>query len=175
AGRETAGARREALRKTADYTNAVSAAANAEQLAQRARDAENTATRSANRAQEAKDAVGPAADNVQSAAEDLEGAERTVVATADNVAAQAVSAGLAELTSRHLPTRDNPRLRQGARLRAAATKEAVKLMTTHAGEVAALETATGKAAEARAQLAEAEEHARRQETSVADAVQATAE
>ena len=172
--RKTAEARREALRKTAGYNNAVSAAANADQMARRATDAETTAARSANRAGEAQSAVVPAAGNVRSAAEDLESAERTVVSTADNVAAQAVSAGLTELTGRHLATRDIPRLRQGARLRAAAAWEAVKLITTHAGTVAVLEIATDKAAEARTQLAAAEADARRQETAVADAVQSTA-
>ena len=118
AQRKTAEARREALRKTADYTNAVSAAANAEQLSRRATDAERQ------RPAPQTVRVKPRMPSVllrrtrAHAAEDLESAERAVLATADNIDAQAVSAGLTELTVRHLPTRDIPRLRQGARLRA---------------------------------------------------------
>ena len=120
--RKTAEVRRETLQNSARYTNAVSAAANAEQLAHRAADAETTAGRSATRAMQAHGAVGPAAENLRFAAEDLDSAERAVVSTADKVAARAPSAGLAELTAQHLPARDVPRLRQGARLRAAAAR-----------------------------------------------------
>jgi hypothetical protein len=172
--RETAEARREALQKTAAYTDAVSAAANAEQLAQRAREAGATAVRSVDRATEAEDAVGPAADSAQSAAEDLESAERSVLTSAGKLTAQSASAGLAELTARHLPSRDIPRLRQGARFRVIAAKEAVKLMNVHAKALTALETETGRAAEARARLAEAQEEALRHENAIADAVQVTA-
>jgi SbcC/RAD50-like, Walker B motif len=175
AERSTAEARREALQDTAAYTSAVSATANAEQLSLRAGEAEATAARSADRARQAQNAVGPAEENAGHAEDDLASAEQAVLSTADKVATQAVGAGLTELTAQHLPARDIPRLRQGARLRVSAAQEAAKLMTTHAEALAALDTATAKAAEARTQLAEAEADARRQESAIADAVQSTAE
>jgi hypothetical protein len=174
AERRTAEERREALQDTAAYTDALSAAANAEQLAQRATDAETIADRSAGRATEAADAVGPAAENARSAAEDLDLAERNVASIAAEVTAQAAGAGLSELTTQFLPAWDIPRLRQGAKLRATAAHEAIKLMNTHANALTALESATGKAAEAHIHLAEAEAEALQHENAIADTVQATA-
>jgi Putative exonuclease SbcCD, C subunit len=175
AERRTAEARREALQDTAAYSDAVSAAANAEQLVQRTATAEETADRSAVRAEEAQDAVGPAEEDVRSAGDDLDSAERTVESIAGRVTGQAASAGLTELTAQHLPAQDVPRLRQGAQLRTAAARQAANLMSVHAAALTALETASGKAADARTRLDEAEEEARQHEGAIADAIQRIAE
>src|SRR5205823_388506 len=114
---QVAVAQREALRDSQAYQDAVSASLNAQQLAERADATQRTAGRSRQRADQAQRAIGPAAARQAEADGNFDGAERAVVAAADQVARYADEAGLVEVSARFLPDRDTERLRQAARLR----------------------------------------------------------
>jgi hypothetical protein len=170
-----AAAQREALRDSQSYQDAVSASLNAQQLADRADDAETTARRSRRRADEAQEAIEPAEARLAVAGENLDGAERAVVTAAGNVARHADDAGLVEVTARFLPDRDTERLRQAARLRGTAADEARRRIAVHAKALADHDTAAARTREARDLAAKAQRVAEKRERAAEDAITAVAE
>ena len=168
--RLTAFAQREALRESAAYQDALSAMANAQQLAEQATSAEKTANRSEQRAQKARDAIGPAERKLESSEKDLSSAERAVATASDKVSAQAAGAGLPDLTARYLPDRDTARLRQAAQLRVKAAKKASELIREHSEAVDTAGTAAEKAGAARTRLSKAQRVAAERESAIESAI-----
>ncbi len=173
--RRIADAQREALRDSQAYQDAVSASLNVQQLAERADDADEHAKRSGERAAEAQRAVAPAQAQLHRAQNALGEAEREVAKAAGDLAGQAVSAGLVDVTAQHLPNRDTERLRQAARLRVSAAEEARRRIEGHAKTASALESAAETARIARTRLEKAELEAAARERSVETAIIAVAE
>jgi len=173
--RRIADAQREALRDSQAYQDAVSASLNAQQLGERADDAEEHAERSGQRAGEAQRAIAPAQAHLGSAQDALGEAEREVGKAAGDLAGQAASVGLVDITAQYLPNRDTERLRQAARLRVSAAAEARRRIEVHAKAVGALESAAEKARTARTRLQKAELEAAERERGVETAITAVAE
>ncbi|MGH3418671.1 MAG: hypothetical protein ACRDOD_03620, partial [Streptosporangiaceae bacterium] len=172
---QLAAAKREALRDSQVYQDAVSASMNAQQLAERADAAEKTSVRSRRRADEAQRAIGPAEAHLAEAGKNLDRAERAVVTAADNVARHADDAGLVEVTARFLADRDTERMRQAARLRGTAAEEARRRIAVHAKAVTECDAATRRAGEARGRAARAQRLAAERERAVEGAITAVAE
>ena len=168
--RLTAFAQREALRESAAYQDALSAMANAQQLAEQATSAEKTADRSEQRAQKAREAIGPAEQKLESSEKDLSSAERAVATASDKVSAQAAGAGLTDLTARYLPDRDTARLRQAAQLRVKAARKASELIGEHSKAVGIAGTAADKAGAARTRLSKAQRAAAERESAIESAI-----
>ena len=94
---------------------------------------------------------------------------------ADQVSAHAAEAGLADITSQHLPERDTARLRQAARLRKSAARQADKLIEAHAKTLGKAEAARPKPPPRGPGWAEAEQNAADKDADVEAAITATAE
>lgn len=170
----TAAARRDALRDSHAYQDAISATANAQQLAEGANRAEGIAKRSRERAKEAQRAIAPAEERFASAQDALVDAEREVVTAVDRVAGHAGKAGLVDITARFLPDRDTERLRQAARLRVTAAGEARRRIEAHASAVRALDSAAEKAREVHGRAGKAQLEAAERERGVESAITAVA-
>lgn len=124
-------AERETLLEQDAYKDAMSAVANARQLADQASRAEATANRSQQRASKAQADILPAQQRLKVARKNLDSAERSVETAAVAVSAHAAKAGLADVTAQHLAERDTARLRQASRLRTAAARRADELLENH--------------------------------------------
>jgi uncharacterized protein (TIGR02680 family) len=168
-------AERETLQEQDAYKDAISAVANARQLAEQATQAEKTAERTQQRARKAQADILPAQQRLSTARENLDSAERAVGTAADTVTAHAAEAGLAEVTAEHLAERDTARLRQASRLRTAAARRADELLEAHAKALGNAETAATEAAKARARLGQAEQTAAEKQTGVEAAITTTAD
>jgi hypothetical protein len=171
----TAAARRDALQQSQAYQDAASAAANTQQLAERADQAAEIARRSGQRADEAQAAIAPAQGQRSAAESQLSSAERAVVSAADKVARWAEQAGLVEITARFLGERDTARLRQAASLRAAAADDARRLIEAHADAMRASDAEADKARGARERAALARQAAADRDAAVEHAITAVAE
>ncbi|WP_433007921.1 TIGR02680 family protein [Kribbella sp. CA-294648] len=121
-------AEREALRERQDYQDAVSAIANAEQLAERAGDLARTAERSRTRADEAAANIEPARRQLEEARESVSDAELQVDDATGHIAGHAHPAGLVDLTARFLPNRDAARLTQAGDQRSRHIEQALRLL-----------------------------------------------
>jgi len=152
-------AERETLQEQDAYKDAVSAVANARQLAEQASQAEATANRSQQRARKAEADILPAQQWLNEAGENLDSAERSVATAAEAVSAHAAKAGLADVTAQHLAERDTARLRQASRLRTAAARRADELIETHSKALGQAEAAATEAAKVRNRLGQAEQTA----------------
>jgi len=170
-----AAAERETLQEQDAYKDAVSAVANARQLAEQATQAEATATRSEQRASKAQAAVLPARQQLEAARKHLHSAECSVEAAADAVAALATQAGLANVTAQHLAERDTARLRQASRLRTVAARRADDLLETHLRTLGKVEAAATEAAKVRNRLGQAEQRAAKKSAEVEAAITTTAD
>ena len=168
-------AERETLREQDAYKDAVSAVANARQLAEQASQAETTAKRSEQRAGKAQADVLPAQQRLKEARENLDSAERSVETAADAVSAHAADAGLANVTVQHLPERDTARMRQASRLRAAAARRADELIETHSKALGKAEAAAAEATKVRNRLGQAELAAAEKNGAVETAIATTAD
>jgi hypothetical protein len=167
---QLATAERETLQEQDSYKDAISAVANARQLAEQASQAEATADRSQQRARKAQADVLPAQQRLKIARENLDSAERAVETGAGAVSTHAAKAGLADVTAQHLAERDTARLRQASRLRIAAARRADELIETHSKALGKAETAVIEAAKARNRLGRAEQTAVEKNTEVEDAI-----
>jgi uncharacterized protein (TIGR02680 family) len=168
--RLTATARRDALQQTSAYEDARSARVNAQQLAERAGDADELAGRSEGGARKAAASVATAKQQLDKTNENLISAERRMVAVADQVTSQAAEAGLAGMTARYLPDYDTARLRQAASLRTAAASRAVELIDAHGKATRTLATAAERTSAARGRLTKAHRLAAERETAVENAI-----
>jgi hypothetical protein len=92
-----------------------------------------------------------------------------------NVAGCAEQAGLIDVTAQFLPGGDTERLRQAARLRVAAAREARRRIEAHAKAVNVLDAAAEKAREARRRAGKAQREAAECERGVEHAITAVAE
>jgi uncharacterized protein (TIGR02680 family) len=171
----TASAERDVLQDRKAYQDAISAVANAKQLAEQAAQAEQTAERSERRAGEAQKAVLPAQQQLKKASQNLESVERSVVTAADQVSAHAADSGLTDVTAAHLPDRDTARLRQAVQLRTAAARQANKLIESYNTALGKADIAATEAAAARTRLGQAEETAANKEAAVETAITAAAQ
>jgi uncharacterized protein (TIGR02680 family) len=172
---QLATAEREALQEQDAYKDAVSAVANARQLADRASQAETTAKRSEQRASKAQADVLPAQQRLKAARENLDSAERSVETAADAVSAHATKAGLADVTAQHLAERDTARLRQASRLRTAAARRADELIEAHSKALGKAEATATEAAKVRNRLGQAEQTAAEKNAEVEAAITTTAD
>jgi uncharacterized protein (TIGR02680 family) len=168
-------AERETLQEQDAYKDAISAVANARQLAEQASRAETTANRSQQRARKAQADVLPAQQRLKAARENLDSAERSVETAADTVSAHAAKAGLAEVTAQHVVERDTARLRQAARLRTASARRADELIETHSKALGKAETAATEAGKVRKRLGQAEQTAAEKNAEVEVAITITAD
>jgi uncharacterized protein (TIGR02680 family) len=168
-------AERETLQEQDAYKDAVSAVANARQLAEQASQAEKTAERSRQRASQAQAAILPAQQRLEGASQKLESAERSVETAADAVSAHATKAGLTDVTAQHLAERDTARLRQASRLRTAAARRADELIESHSKALGKAEAAATEAAKVRNRLGQAEKTAAEKNAEVENAITTTAD
>lgn len=170
-----AAAERETLQEQDAYKDAMSAVANARQLAEQASHAEATANRSQQRASKAQADILPAQQRLKVARENLGSAERSVETAAVAVSAHAAKAGLADVTAQHLAERDTARLRQASRLRTAAARQADELIETHSKALGKAEAAATEAAKARKRLSQAKQTAAEKGAHVEAAITTTAD
>ena len=168
-------AERETLQEQDAYKDAISAVANARQLADHASQAETTANRSQQRARKAQADVLPAQQRLEAARENLNSAERSVETAADTVSAHAAKAGLADVTAQHVVERDTARLRQAARLRTTAARRADELIETHSKALGKAETEATEAGKVRKRLGQAEQTAAEKNSEVEAAITITAD
>ena len=168
-------AERETLQEQDAYKDAISAVANARQLAEQASQAETTANRSQQRARKAQADVLPAQQRLEAARGNLDSAERSVETAADTVAAHAAKAGLADITAQHLAERDTARLRQASRLRTAAARRADELIEAHSKALGKAEAVATEAAKVRHRLGQAEKTAAEKNSEVEAAITITAD
>jgi uncharacterized protein (TIGR02680 family) len=173
--RRIAAAQREALGESQAYQDALSARMNAQQLAERADGAEEISRRSRQRAGDAQAAIAPAESRRGTARKTLNDSERAVQKAAGNVAGCAEQAGLIDVTAQFLPGGDTERLRQAARLRVVAAREARRRIEVHAKAVGGLDAAADKAREARRRAGQAQREAAEHERGVEHAITAVAE
>jgi DNA repair exonuclease SbcCD ATPase subunit len=168
-------AERETLQEQDAYKDAVSAVTNARQLAEQASQAETTAKRSEQRANKAQADILPAQQRLKEARKNLDSAELSVETAAKAVSAHAANAGLVNVTTQHLPERDAARMRQAARLRAAAARQADELIETHSKALSKAETAAAELAKVRNRLGQAELAAAEKNIAVETAITTTAD
>jgi hypothetical protein len=168
-------AERETLQEQDAYKDAISAVANARQLAEQASRAETTADRSQQRASKAQADVLPAQQRLKIARENLGSAERSVETAVGTVSAHAVKAGLTDVTAQHLAERDTARLRQASRLRTAAARRADELIEAHAKALGEAETAAIESAKAQNRLGRAEQTAAEKNAEVEAVITTTAD
>jgi uncharacterized protein (TIGR02680 family) len=168
-------AERETLQEQDAYKDAISAVANARQLAEQASQAETTANRSRQRASKAQAAIFPAQQRLRAARENLDSAERSVETAADAVSGHAAKAGLVDVTAQHVAERDTARLRQAFRLRTAAARRADELIETHSKALDKAETAATDAAKVRKRLGQARQTAAEKDAEVEAAIRITAD
>jgi hypothetical protein len=144
--------------------------ANAEQLAERAADAEKITRRSEEGARKATAAEATARQQLGKAEDKLLSAEQEVASASAQVTEHAAEARLGEVTTQYLPGFDTARLRQSAISRAVAANKAVELIDAHGRATGTLATATEQADAARGRLSAARRLVAERETAVENTI-----